>query len=377
MSLLFTEEQELMRNIAREFAVEEIRPRAKEIDETDIFPMDLAQKAAELGFCGAGYPEEFGGVGGGLAMGCLVIEEFCKESGIGVLIGPSTVAQSILNMGTPYLIEKYAVPLIRGDIKMGMGWSEPQAGSDIANVKTTATREGDEWILNGSKTFITSSSWADAWMISAATTDEVSGKQGISIFIVERNFPGFQEGAECHKYWWRGSGTGEIFLNNCRVPASNLLGEFNKGLHVTFSVLDKGRTFVASFALGLAQGAFAKALEYSKQRVQFGKPICEHQAIQFYLAEMAMEIEASRSLIYTAAALCDSGRPFTKQASMAKLYASEAAIRVTDKAIQICGGMGLDKNFGIDRYYRDARVLSIGEGTSEMQKLIIARDLLR
>lgn len=259
---------------------------------------------------------------------------------------------------------------------MAMGWTEPEAGSDVNSIRTIAIKDQNDWILNGNKTFITGISFADAFLVSARTVDPVSGESGIGVFIVEKCFPGFEAGAMCNKYWWRGSGTGEFFLRNCRVPNNNLLGQLNKGSHVILSTLNRGRTMIASWALGTAQGAFERALSYSKQRLQFGQPIAQFQAIQFYLAEMATEIEVARAIIYTSAALCDNGKPFTKQSSMAKLYATEAAIRVTDKAIQICGGLGLDKEFGIDRYYRDARITAIAEGTTEVQKVIIARELL-
>jgi alkylation response protein AidB-like acyl-CoA dehydrogenase len=373
---ILTDEQELMRNIAREFARTEIRPRALEIDDADEFPMDLVHKATELGFRGVGYPEMYGGTGGGLTSQCLVIEEFCKESGAGALIGPAILATGIIDNGDQELIEKYAIPFIQGDILLAMGWTEPEAGSDASNIKTTAVKDGDEWILNGNKTFITGSSWADVFYISTRTVDEQTGKEGTSIFIAEKTFPGFQVGSVCNKYWWRGSGTGEFFLKNCRIPAKNIIGEFNKGMRVTFSMLDKGRMVCATSALGLAEGAFQKALDYSKQRVQFGKPISQFQSIQHYLAEMSLDIEAARLLIYHAAGLCDSNLPFSIEASRAKLYSTEAAKRVCDRAIQICGGMGFDRHFGVDRYYRDVRTMCVSEGSTEIQKYILARDLL-
>ncbi|EHL09110.1 putative butyryl-CoA dehydrogenase [Desulfitobacterium hafniense DP7] len=377
MPLELTEEQKLIKNIAREFAVTELRPRAQQIDEDDEFPMDLVYRATELGFRGAGYPEEYGGNGGGLTEQCLIIEELCKESALGALIGPSILATGIISSNNQALIEKYAIPFIDGKILMAMGWTEPQAGSDASNIQTRAVKEGDAWILNGNKSFITGSSWADAFYISARTKDEQTGEEGISVFITDKSMPGFQEGAVCHKYWWRGSGTGEIYLKNCRVPEGSMIGTLNKGLHVTFSMLDQGRLICAVAALGLAEGALEKAIDYSKQRIQFGKTISQFQAIQHMLADMKLDIEAAKALIYNAAALKDAGKRITMESAYAKLFSTEASKRVCDNAIQICGGMGLDKHFGIDRYYRDARALSIAEGTSQIQRHIISRELLR
>ena len=372
----FTEEQDLIRQVAREFAETEIRPIINELDESDLYPTELAAKCVEMGFRGMGYPEEFGGNGGGFVEQTIIIEELCKVTGQGSNVGPSPLGHGFLASKDPYIIEKYGRPFINGDFHVAMAWTEPNAGSDAAAIQTTAVKDGDEWILNGNKCFITGSSWADVFYVSAKTVDD-EGKPGVSVFVVERGFEGFQEGAICHKYWWRGSGTGELYLKDCRVPKENMIGKVNKGLYVTYGMLEMGRLMCATVGLGLAEGAYDQAVAYSKERVQFGRPICNFQAIQHMIADMKTQIEAAKLLVYRAAAMRDEGKDMAFEASMAKLFTTEMAKKVCDDAMQICGGMGLDKHFGIDRYYRDARTLSISEGSSQIQRHIISKKELK
>lgn len=373
MSMILTEEQELIINVAREFAVREIRPRIREIEETDERPLDLMDRAAELGFRGITIPEEWGGLGLGLKTQVLVVEELAKEGYIGGSLANNMMATPMWKAGTQEQKERFLEGLATGSYKMGLAFTEAGAGSDASAIQTTAVKDGDEWVLNGTKIWISAAKSNDAFLVSARTNE--SGNGGISSFIVEKKFPGYSVGAMFEKIGLHGSETGEINLVNCRVPAKNMMGEENKGLRVVLSALDCGRVIVAAIALGMAQGVFERAVAYAKQRVQFGKPISEFQVIQHYAADMLKEIQVARAMIYTTAELADAKKPYSTEASIAKLYATEMCCHVADRAIQICGGFGLTKDGDIERYYRDARILPIVEGTSEIQKMVIARTI--
>lgn len=375
--MFFTEEQELIRNIAREFTQKEVAPRAKEIDSSDEFPYDLVKRCGELNFMGIPVPEEYGGAGADLVSQCLVIEEIAKECPTLALILDAHISlgcMPILFEGTEEQKQKYLVPLAKGEKVISFGLTEPSAGSDAGSSKSFAVLEGDEWVINGSKCFITSIDAAEVYIITAKT--EVDGKKGVSAFIVEKGTPGFEIGKIEKKLGWHGSNTGELFFKNLRLPKDALLGRVNKGLPLFLRGLDEGRVAISAVAVGNAQGAFEKSVAYSKEREQFGKPICKFQAIAFYLADMATQIEAARNLLYTTAAMRDAGMPYSKQAAMCKLFCGETAIWVTDRAIQIHGGNGYIRDFGIERYWRDARGLTIGEGTSEIQKVVISGHIL-
>jgi alkylation response protein AidB-like acyl-CoA dehydrogenase len=367
-----TEEQQLMINMAKEFAVNEIRPRAKAIDQKDERPEDLLARAGELGLRGILIPEEWGGLGAGITTQVLIMEELSKEGFIGGSLANNLGAIPISKVGTLRQKEKYLAKLASGEFHMGFAFTEASAGSDAANIQTTAVKDGNEWILNGTKIYI-SNIKSDAFLVSALTNETAPG--GISSFIVEKTFPGYSIGGHYRKIGMHGSDTAELYLKNCRVPAENMMGTENKGLHVVLSALDVGRLNIAAMSLGLAQGAFERSVEYVKQRVQFGRPLADLQVIQHYAADMLTEIEVARAMLYRAAMLADEAQPFSLEASIAKLYASEMACRVTDRAIQICGGYGLIEDGGIERYFRDARVMPIVEGSSEIQKMIIARKI--
>lgn len=367
-----TEEQQLMINMAKEFAMNEVRPRAKEIDQKDERPDDLLARAGELGLRGILIPEEWGGLGAGITTQVLIMEELSKEGFIGGSLANNLGAIPISKLGTQRQKEKYLAKLASGEFHMGFAFTEASAGSDAANIQTTAIRDGDEWVLNGTKIYI-SNIKSDAFLVSALTNETAPG--GISSFIVEKTFPGYSIGGHYRKIGMHGSDTAELYLKNCRVPAENMMGIENKGLHVVLSALDVGRLNIAAMSLGLAQGAFERSVTYVKQRVQFGRPLAELQVIQHYAADMLTEIEVARAMLYRAAMLADDDQPFSLEASIAKLYASEMACRVTDRAIQICGGYGLIEDGGIERYFRDARVMPIVEGSSEIQKMIIARKI--
>jgi len=376
MDFELNDEQQMIRKMVREFAEKELAPHAAEVDAQGQFPWDAIHKMGELGLLGLNVPEAYGGVGADMVSYALAIEEIARACGSTAL----TVAAHAL-CTTPLALfgneeqkRKYLVPLAQG--KLGaFGLTEPGAGSDAAAAKTTAVRDGDWWVLNGSKIFITNGGLADVLII-VAVTDKSKGTRGISAFIVEKGTPGFTPGREEEKMGLRGSLTSQLFLENCRVPAANLLGNEGDGFKYALATLDSGRIGIGAMSVGLAQAALEASLRYAKERVQFGQPIANFQAIQWMLADMGTQIEAARLLVYRAAALKDKGQRFTKEAAMAKLFASEMAERACHKAIQIHGGYGYVREYAVERFYRDVRLCEIGEGTSEVQRLVIARQLL-
>jgi len=375
----FSEEQQLTRQMVREFAETEIAPLSAHLDETQEFPFDIFRKLAALGLTGVTFPVEYGGSGMSMVDYTIVLEEIARvDPGVCLSVAAHNglPCNHIYLEGTEAQKRKYLVPLAKGE-KLGT-WSltEPTAGSDAGGTRTRAERDGDSFVLNGSKTFATHGSIADVAVI-FAVTDPSSGKHGgISAFILEKGMAGFRPGKRENKMGCRASDTAELVMENCRVHESQLLGREGAGFRGALRVLDSGRIGIASMAVGTAQGAFEAALKYSKQRRQFDKPISEFQAIQWMLADCATELQAARLLTLRAAALKDSGGEINLAASMAKLYASEVAMRVTDKAIQIHGGYGYVKEYAVEKFHRDAKLTTIGEGTSEIQRLVIARRIL-
>jgi butyryl-CoA dehydrogenase len=378
MDFALNEEQEMFRKTIREFAEKEIMPRAQEIDLKGEFPWDIIRKMADLGLMGLPFPEEYGGAGGDAISYAIAVEEIARASGsvaITYSAHISLACSPIYLFGTEEQKKKYLIPMARGEKMGAFGLTEPGAGSDAAAIKTRAVLDGDEWVINGQKIFITNGSIADVVVI-AAVTDPAKGKRGISNFIIEKGTPGFRVGREEDKMGLRGSVTSELIFENCRVPKENLLGKEGEGYKQFLITLDGGRIGIGAMAVGLGMAALEAAAKYAKERVQFGQPIAEFQAIQWMIADMATELEAARLLVLRAAWLKDQGRRFTKEAAMAKLFASEAAVRACYKAIQIHGGYGYTKDYPVERFYRDARLTTIGEGTSEIQRLVIARSIL-
>jgi butyryl-CoA dehydrogenase len=378
MDFALNEEQEMFRKTIREFAEKEIMPRAQEIDLKGEFPWDIIRKMADLGLMGLPFPEEYGGAGGDAISYAIAVEEIARASGsvaITYSAHISLACSPIYLFGTEEQKKKYLIPMARGEKIGAFGLTEPGAGSDAAAIKTRAVLDGDEWVINGQKIFITNGSIADVVVI-AAVTDPAKGKRGISNFIIEKGTPGFRVGREEDKMGLRGSVTSELIFENCRVPKENLLGKEGEGYKQFLITLDGGRIGIGAMAVGLGMAALEAAAKYAKERVQFGQPIAEFQAIQWMIADMATELEAARLLVLRAAWLKDQGQRFTKEAAMAKLFASEAAVRACYKAIQIHGGYGYTKDYPVERFYRDARLTTIGEGTSEIQRLVIARHIL-
>jgi len=378
MEFELTEEQQMIRRMVREFAEKEIRPVTREIDARGEFPWEIVHKMAGLGLLGLPIPEQYGGSGADTVSYALAVEEISRVSGsIGITMAAHTSLglYPLYRFGTDGQKQKYLPRLASGQGLAAFGLTEPEAGSDAGGVKSTAVLDGDQWVLNGQKTFITSGSIADV-VIVAALTDRSAGTKGISNFIVEKGTPGFRPGRDEEKMGLKGSVTSQLFFEDCRVPKDNLLGQVGEGFKQFLITLDGGRISIGAMALGLAQGALDAAIKYSKERVQFGQPIARFQAIQWMIADMATEIEAARWMVYRAAWLKDKGGRFTKEAAMAKLYASEAAERACFKAIQIHGGYGYMKEYDVERIYRDNRLTTIGEGTSEIQRLVIARQVL-
>ena len=373
-----TEEHRMIRRMVREFAEKEIAPRAEEIDETDQFPDDLFRRMGEVGILGLPFPEEYGGSSGGYTSLVIALEEIARVSGsmaITLDAQTSLYCEPIYLFGTEEQKQKYLAPAARGEKIGAFGLTEPQAGSDAGATRTRAVRDGNEWVINGQKIFITNGSIAD-FVVITAKTDPEAGTRGISAFIVEKGTPGFEPGRDEKKMGLKGSVTSELFFENCRIPAENLLGKENEGFKQFLTTLDAGRVAIAAMAVGLAQGAFEKAVAYAQEREQFGQPIAKFQAIQWMIADMATEIEAARLLVNRAAWLREQGKRFTKEAAMAKLFATEMSERVCHKAIQIHGGYGYVREYEVERMYRDQRLCAIGEGTNEIQHLVIARQVL-
>jgi len=374
-----TEEQRMIRDTVREFAQGEIVPRAREIDETGEFPHDIVQKMGELGLMGLPFPEKYGGAGADTVSYALAVEELSAASGsIGLIYAAhiSLGAAPIYMFGTEEQKQKWLVPLATGEGLGAFALTEPHSGSDAAALKTTAVKDGNEWVLNGQKMWITSGAVARSILVAAKTNPE-AGARGVSNFIVPAGAPGFVVGKNEPKMGLKGSLTNQLFFQDCRIPEENLLGKLNEGFKQFMITLDGGRISIGAMALGLGRAALEQAIAYAKERYAFGRPIAEFQAIQFKLADMATELEAARLLIYKAAVAKDRGERITKLAAMAKLFASEAADRACWEAIQIHGGMGYSREMPVERYYRDNRLTLIGEGTSEIQRLVIARQILK
>ncbi|MBL7686268.1 MAG: acyl-CoA dehydrogenase [Deltaproteobacteria bacterium] len=379
MNYQLTDEQKMVQEMARSYAQKEIAPLAAELDVKSEFPSRFFPKMAELGLMGMMVPIEWGGAGLDTISYVLALEEIsaaCASTAVTMSVNNSLYCGILTKFGNDSQKEKYLKPYASGKKLGAYALSEPGTGSDAANQQTIAIKKGNQYILNGRKNFITNGPHADG-MIVYAMTDKEKGAKGISAFIVEKNFPGFSVGKVEKKLGICASSTSEIVLDQCEVPAENLLSQEGKGFVIAMSTLDSGRIGIATQALGIARAAFEAALKYSNEREAFGKKIYEFGDIQNYLANMATQIEASRLLIHKAAWLKDQGKPFGKEASMAKLFASEAAMYVTNKAIQVHGGYGYCKEYPVERHYRDAKITEIYEGTSEIQRLVICRHLLK
>ena len=379
MDFRLSEEQHLLRRTVREFAEAEMRPHVMAWDESQQFPMDLLPKLAALGLTGIQFPEEYGGAGMSGIDYCICIEELarvCPAIALSVAAHNGLCTSHIALFGNDDQKQTFLPRLVRGEVLGAWGLTEANAGSDAAGMRTTAVKQGTCWILNGAKTFITHGRIGGV-MVAIAVTDRNKGHRGISAFIVEHGTPGMSAGKKENKLGMRASDTSEVIFQDCRIPASQLLGREGEGFINTLQVLDAGRIGIAALSVGLAQGAYDAALNYSRQRRQFGRPIAEFQAIQWKLADTATRVEAARLLTYRAAYLKDQGIPMTQEASMAKLYSSEVAVRAADDCVQIHGGYGFVKDYPAEKYFRDVKLLTIGEGTSEIQRLVIARRLLK
>jgi alkylation response protein AidB-like acyl-CoA dehydrogenase len=374
-----TEEQEAVRAMVRDFARDQIAPHVKEWDEKQVFPREVLARLGELGMLGVLVPEEWGGAGLSYIDYIHVIEEISRVDGsIGLSVAAhnSLCTNHLLLFGSDAQKRRWVTPLAQGKLLGAWALTEAEAGSDSAGAKTTAVLDGDEWVLNGSKNFITHGSVGDVAVI-MAVTDRSVARRGISAFVVDLHQKGIHAGKKENKLGMRASDTATLVMEDCRIPKESLVGARGEGFHQAMKVLDGGRISIAALGLGMAEGAFDGARAYARERKQFGKPIAEFQSIQNYLADMATEIEAARLLTYRAGWMKDLGRETTKESSMAKLYASEVCVRAANLAVQIHGGYGFTKDFGAEKYYRDAKLCTIGEGTSEIQRLVIARQLLK
>jgi alkylation response protein AidB-like acyl-CoA dehydrogenase len=379
MSFSLSDEQEAIRRMVREFAESEIAPHVKEWDEAQTFPREAMRQLGDLGMLGVLVPEEYGGAGLTYIDYIHVIEELSRVDGS---VGLSVAAHNSLCTNHLWLFgnegqrRAWVTPLAQGKLLGAWGLTEAEAGSDSGGTRTMAVLDGDEWVLNGAKTFITHGSVGDVAVL-MAVTDKAAGKRGISAFVVDLHQKGVHAGKKENKLGMRASDTATIVMEDCRIPKGNLLGAAGEGFIQAMKVLDGGRISIAALALGMAQGALDCSLRYAQQRKQFGKPISEFQSIRNYLADMATEIDAARLLTYRAGWAKDQGRITTKESAMAKLYASEVSVRVANLAVQIHGGYGFTKDFPAEKFYRDVKLCTIGEGTSEIQRMVIARELLR
>ena len=378
MSTTHVGERAAILSVVRDFADAEIRPHVMEWDEAQHFPLDVFRKLGDLGFLGVLFPEEYGGAG--LAYGdyAAIVEELAAVDGsiaLSLAAHNSLGSNHVFQFGTEAQRRRYIPKLASGEWLAAWGLTEAEAGSDASGTRTTAVRDGDEWVLNGSKNFITNASVAKIAVL-MAVTDRSAGKHGISAFIVDLENPGIRVGKKENKLGMRASDTCTLVMEDCRVPADALLGKEGSGFVDSMKILDGGRISIAALSIGIARGAYEAALKYAKQRRQFGRAIAEFEAIQFYLADMATEIDAARLLTMRAANAKDAGEEVTRFSAQAKLYASEVAVRATERAVQIHGGYGFIKDYPVEKFYRDVKLCTIGEGTSEIQRLVIARSLL-
>ncbi len=374
-----SEEQTLLRATVRRLAEEVVAPRAADMDRTSTFDLGIWEEMRELGLTGVPFPEEYGGAGMDNLSYMITVEELARVCGSTALTLAAHISLGtypIHAFGNEEQRRKYVPDLASGQKIGSFGLTEPNAGSDAGGTETTAARRGDRYILNGTKIFITNANIGHTFVATAKTSAE-PGAKGISAFIVERDFKGFGLGQKLEKLGTRGSDWAELIFQDCEVPAENLLGREGQGFPIFMKTLDGGRISIGSMALGLAQGAYERAVRFAKERVTFGKPIAHHQAIAFKLADMAVQIEAARHLVYNAARLKDAGRPYSTEAAMAKLFASEVAMKVTYEAIQVLGGYGYTTEYEVERFWRDAKLTTIGEGTSEIQRLVISRTILQ
>ncbi len=379
MDFTFTEDQEMTRRMVRKFAENEIAPTVRAYDQTQEFPFEIMKKLGDLGLLGIIFPPEYGGAGMSYLEYMCVIEELGRVDpsiGLGVAAHNGLCANHIFLFGNEEQKKKFLTPLASGKKIGAWALSEPNAGSDARGIQTIAVKKGDRWVLNGSKNFITHGTVCDLAVV-MAVTDRDNPKDGITAFVVEKGTPGFRASKKEDKLGHRASDTSSLAFEDCEVPDENVIGKVGAGYRNTLAILAGGRIAIAALSVGLAQGAFEAAVKYSKERKAFGSLISEFQAIQWMLADMATEIEAARLLTYRAAWLRQNGRRFAKEAFMAKLFASEAAVRTADKCVQIHGGYGYIKDFLAEKYYRDAKLMTIGEGTSEIQRIAIAKELLK
>jgi butyryl-CoA dehydrogenase len=378
MDFTFTEEQKMLRTMVRDFALNEVEPMAAKVDDESMFPEANFKKLGELGLLGIPYPEKYGGAGAGPVEFALVVEELarvCASTAIVYAVSAGLGGKPIYKFGTEEQRQRFTVPVARGEKIACFALTEAEAGSDATALTTTATRKDGGYLINGSKIFITNGKEADVAVV-MATMDKSLKHKGITAFLVEKGTPGYSIGKLEHKLGIRGSSTAELVFDNVFVPEKNRLGAEGEGFRVAMSAIDSSRVSIAAQALGIAQGAFDKALSYAKERKQFGKPLSGHQAIQWMLADMATRIDAVRLMVYRAASLEGAGLPFMQESCMAKLLAPEVALFVCDRAIQIHGGCGYVKDYPVERYFRDARICGIYEGTDEMQRMTIAKNLL-
>lgn len=374
MEFKWNDEQQLMQTMFREFVDKELRPIAAELDEQERFPFELIPKMGEIGLLGIPVAEEFGGVGMGTLEYVMAVEEIskaCASTGVTISAHTSLCCWPIEHFGTQEQKEKYLPDLATGEKLGAFGLTEPNAGTDAAMQRTTAEEKGDHWLLNGSKVFITNGEVADVYVV-FAMTDKAAGNKGISAFLLEKGMEGFSFGSHEKKMGIRASSTCELVFEDVKVPKENLLGELNKGFQIAMMTLDGGRIGIAAQALGIAQGAIDETVKYVKDRVQFGRPISKFQNTQFMLAEMQTRVDAARMLVYRAAAIKDAGEPYSSEAAMAKLFASETAREVTWRAVQLFGGYGYTRDYPVERMMRDAKITEIYEGTSEVQKMVIS-----
>lgn len=379
MEFELSEEQKQIKFSVREFAEAEIAPHVMEWDEAQHFPIELQPKLAELGLTGVLFPEKYGGAGMGYVEYATIIEELSRVDGsVGISIAAhnSLCSNHIYQFGTEAQKEKYLIPLASGERLGAWGLTEPNAGSDASGTRTTAVRHNGGWIVNGSKNFITHAIHGDT-CVAFASSDRSKHSKGITAFIFEKGMNGFVPSKKENKLGLRASETASVVFEDCFIPDENRLGEEGQGFVNAMEILDGGRISIAALAVGIAQGAYESAVRYSAERQQFGKPIREFQAIQFKLADMATQIDAARLLMYRAASMKDAGRKTTRESSMAKLFASEISVRVCEEAVQIHGGYGYTKDYPAEKYWRDSKLCTIGEGTSEIQRIIIAREILK